>query len=106
MKEQIKDDQNQVVSQANSQETPSLGESQEVQEALRFEQALEKLQGVVKQLEGGELSLDQSLKKFEEGVRLTRYCQKQLATAEQRVELLLQSNSNDGSVQTAPFTKG
>lgn len=66
-----------------------------------FESALEQLQASVKKLESGELNLEQSLKAFEEGVRLSRVCQEQLSAAEQRVEILMQTT--DGRVETQPF---
>lgn len=69
---------------------------------LDFEQALEQLQQTVKKLESGELSLDQALQNFEEGVRLSRLCQKQLGEAEQRVDLLIKANP-DGTIETQPF---
>ncbi len=62
-----------------------------------FEAQMSKLETLVSQLERGELSLDESMKKFEEGIALTRLCQKKLVDAEQRVNRLMQ----DGS--TAPF---
>jgi exodeoxyribonuclease VII small subunit len=58
-------------------------------EALGFEQALKRLTAIVEQLEGGELSLEQSLALFEEGTRLSRTSQAQLDAAEKRVEELL-----------------
>jgi exodeoxyribonuclease VII small subunit len=67
-----------------------------------FELALEQLQGLVKRMESGELTLEQSLASFEEGVRLARMCQGQLSAAEQKVELLVQASS-DGKVETQPF---
>ncbi|MBL7715938.1 MAG: exodeoxyribonuclease VII small subunit [Bdellovibrionales bacterium] len=66
-----------------------------------FEVALEKLQLTVKKLEAGELSLEESLSAFEEGVRLTKQCQEQLAVAEKRVEVLMSANAH--SVETKPF---
>lgn len=68
-----------------------------------FEAAMEQLQATVKRLEGGELSLEDSLKNFEEGVKLSRLCQKHLSAAEQRVEILMKANA-DGSVETQPFS--
>lgn len=68
-----------------------------------FEAALEQLQNTVKGLESGELSLEQALKSFEEGVRLTRTCQEQLSAAEQRVELLTRISS-EGRAETEPFS--
>jgi exodeoxyribonuclease VII small subunit len=72
---------------------------------LGFEAAMEQLQATVKRLEGGELSLEDSLKGFEEGVRLTRLCQQHLSSAEQRVELLMKASGDakDGHVETQPF---
>jgi exodeoxyribonuclease VII small subunit len=67
-----------------------------------FEAALDQLQGAVKKLESGELSLEQALKQFEDGVRLSRVCQEYLSTAEQRVEILMKANS-DSSVDLQPF---
>ena len=71
---------------------------------VSFESSLEQLQKAVKKLEGGELSLEDSLRQFEEGVRLTRVCQEYLATAEQRVELLMKATESQVEVQ--PFTSG
>ena len=71
---------------------------------LSFEAALERLQISVKKLESGELSLEDSLKLFEEGVRLTRMCQEQLQAAEQRVEQLMKSQSATGQPQFQPMS--
>jgi exodeoxyribonuclease VII small subunit len=68
-----------------------------------FEGALEQLQKTVKQLESGELSLEDALKGFEEGVKLTRICQQHLADAEQRVELLMKASPDGTQVETQPF---
>lgn len=54
-----------------------------------FEAAIRRLEEIVDTLEGGELSLEESIKIFEEGVGLTRTCSKQLETAEQKVSTLL-----------------
>lgn len=65
-----------------------------------FEQSLAELQTLVERLESGELSLEDSLGAFEQGIRLTRECQGALAQAEQKVQILLE---RDGSLQEAPF---
>lgn len=65
-----------------------------------FEQILARLREVVIRLESGELSLEQSLAVYEEGVQLARRGQQLLATAEKRVEILV---SASGSVEVAPF---
>jgi exodeoxyribonuclease VII small subunit len=67
-----------------------------------FEKAFSQLQDLVKRLEGGSLSLEDSLKAFEEGVRLTRFCQESLTSAELKVEQLVKIGA-DGKPQTKPF---
>ena len=54
-----------------------------------FEKSLEQLEEIVSKMEQGQLSLEQSLSAFEEGVKLTRSCQDSLKTAEQRVSQLI-----------------
>jgi exodeoxyribonuclease VII small subunit len=68
--------------------------------ALNFEQSLTDLQTLVERLENGELSLEDSLSAFEQGVRLTRDCQTALALAEQKVQILME---RDGELEEAPF---
>ena len=68
--------------------------------ALDFEQSLTDLQNLVERLEHGELSLEDSLTAFEQGVRLTRDCQAALAQAEQKVQILME---RDGELEEAPF---
>ena len=53
-----------------------------------FESAIAELETLVKQLEDGDLPLDTSLKLFERGVELSRYCHDQLGAAQKRIELL------------------
>lgn len=67
---------------------------------VNFEDSLEELEGLVEQLEDGDLSLEESLAAFEKGVRLARECQDALKQAEQRVQILLQQN---GDEQLVPF---
>ncbi|MBK1853173.1 MULTISPECIES: exodeoxyribonuclease VII small subunit [unclassified Marinobacter] len=67
-----------------------------------FEKSLDELETLVRNLEQGELSLEQSLTAFERGVKLTRTCQQALKNAEQRVEQLVQND--DGSLETRPFS--
>jgi exodeoxyribonuclease VII small subunit len=70
--------------------------------AEKFEKSLEKLETIVKRLEGGDLDLEASLKQFEEGVRLARTCEKRLTEAEKKVEVLLKQN---GDLWTEPLEK-
>ena len=67
-----------------------------------FEKSLDELETLVRNLEQGELSLEQSLTAFERGVKLTRACQQALKSAEQRVEQLVQND--DGSLEARPFS--
>jgi len=55
---------------------------------LSFEQALQRLQAIVQELEQGELGLDKALERYEEGVRLLRRCHDALEKAERKIELL------------------
>ena len=68
---------------------------------MTFEEAMLSLEDTVKKLEGGGLSLDESLSAFEEAVTLVKFCNKKLECAEQKVKILVESA--DGSVTDAPF---
>lgn len=68
---------------------------------MKFEEALKKLEKIVEELEGEELSLDESLEKYEEGIRLSKLCAKKLEVAKKKVEILLKSE--DGSIEIKPF---
>jgi exodeoxyribonuclease VII small subunit len=66
-----------------------------------FERSLARLEEVVRKLESPQLSLDEAMRLFEEGVGLSRECQKQLEEAEGRVEILLKKA--DGRLAAEPF---
>ena len=66
-----------------------------------FEAALARLEEIVKKLETGDLPLEQSLKLFEEGVKLSRLCNKRLEEAERKVEILLKDKA--GNIVAQPF---
>jgi len=68
---------------------------------IKFEDALQRLEQIVDELEGGDLALDDSLKVFEEGVALARRCAKYLEEAEKRIELLTKDES--GLLKTELF---
>jgi len=68
---------------------------------IKFEEALKKLEKIVSELEDGNLSLDESLGKYEEGISLSKMCSKKLELAKKKVELLLKSE--DGSFELKPF---
>jgi exodeoxyribonuclease VII small subunit len=67
----------------------------------KFEAALTRLEEIVQELETGDLSLEQSLKLFEEGIKLSRICNKRLEEAERRVDVLLKDTS--GNMVAKPF---
>jgi len=67
----------------------------------RFEDALNKLEKIVSKLEEGDIPLEESLKLFEEGIRLSRFCNQKLDEAEKRVEILLKGK--DGILKTQTF---
>lgn len=69
---------------------------------MDFEKKLNRLEEIVEKMEGGALSLEESLKIFEEGVKLTRECQVQLSEAEQKVKLLLSVDA-EGKAKTEDF---
>lgn len=68
---------------------------------MKFEEALKKLEKIVSDLEDGNLSLDESLERYEEGIRLSKMCAKKLEVAKKKVEILLKSE--DGTMETRPF---
>ena len=61
---------------------------------IDFEKSLKQLEDLVEKLEKGDLSLEDSLKKFEQSVKLTRECQQALETAEQKISVLSKKNGN------------
>ncbi len=67
-----------------------------------FESALTKLEQITEELEAGELSLEKSLKKFDEGIGLVNFCNNQLEEAKSRVDLLLKK---DGELLTESFNE-
>ena len=64
-----------------------------------FETSLKELEKIVRRLENGELSLEESLKLFEDGVKLSRECQERLNQAERRIEVLLRDENGNPSLQ-------
>ena len=62
---------------------------------INLEKSLIDLEALVAELEGGELSLEDAMKKFEHGIKLTRACQNALKDAEQKVAILLENNGED-----------
>ena len=75
--------------------------SSEKQKNESFEEALERLDQIVQKLEQGDLSLDESLKLFQEGVELSRFCTKRLTQAEEKVMKLIKTE--EGKFKTEPL---
>lgn len=68
----------------------------------KFEENLSRLEEIVRKMESGDLSLEDSLKAFEEGIKLSRLCAKKLDESERRVEVLLKQ---EGELTTGPFSE-
>ena len=66
----------------------------------KFEEALERLEDIVRRMESGDMTLEESLKAFEEGIKLARLCSRKLDDAERRVEILLKQEEE---LVTRPF---
>ncbi len=71
---------------------------------MKFEDALKKLERIVEELENGDLSLESAIGKYEEGVRLSKFCAKKLESAKKKVEVLLKSDR--GAIMLEPFDEG
>ncbi len=70
-----------------------------------FETALARLEQLTEELENGELSLDASLKKFDEGIKLAAFCNTNLTEARAKVELLLIKEGKNGPLESVPFNE-
>ena len=81
----------------------SKSKSSEPTDNIDFEASLEALEALVEDMEEGNLSLEDSLKAFETGIKLTRECQQALKSAEQKVQVLMEKN---GELVTEPFAAG
>ncbi len=69
-----------------------------------FEEAIGRLERIVKELEDGERPLEESLRLFEEGIRLTRMCAARLDEAQRRIDLL--TKGGEGELKLVPFEAG
>ena len=87
----------------------SAAETKDADRRESFENALQRLEAIVQQLEKGELTLEDSLKLYEEGIRLSRLCHERLEEAEGRIELLVKNArgevaiDRDGRPRKRPF---
>ena len=70
-------------------------------EEIKFEKAIERLEKIVEDLESGNISLEDALKKYEEGVKLSRLCHQHLSQAEKKIQVL--TRTLNGGLQKEPF---
>lgn len=70
-------------------------------EKLTFEESVKELEQLVKELESNELTLDESIEKFEKGMKLSKHCSKLLEAAEKKISILIEKE--DGSTYTEDF---
>ncbi|WP_058303724.1 exodeoxyribonuclease VII small subunit [Gorillibacterium timonense] len=85
-------------SQPNADSAKS-GQSAEEQ-ALTFEEAMERLEGIVTRLESGDVPLEQAIEWFQEGMKLSQLCGQKLEQVERKIEMLVAEN---GSLVKRPF---
>ncbi len=69
-----------------------------------FELSIDQLEKIVSELESGDLSLEDSIKKFEEGMKLSKLCSKMLDETEQKILMLVKDT--EGQVKEVPFDEG
>jgi len=68
---------------------------------ISFEKSLKQLEQIVQELESGNLPLEKAMKKFEEGVKLSKYCSEKLDETEKKISVLLRDNK--GEITEKPF---
>ncbi len=62
---------------------------------IKFEDAIKKLEKIVEDLEGGDLSLDEALKKYQEGIEISRVCSQRLESAKKKIDLLSKNKKGE-----------
>lgn len=73
-----------------------------MEEKVNFEETIKQLEEIAVQLEKGDLNLDESVEKFEQGMRLSKQCSKILEEAEKRITILLKNS--EGEIEEQEFT--
>ena len=71
---------------------------------VKFEEALKKLEKIVEDLEKGDLSLDEALKKYQEGIELSRLCNQRLENAKKKIDCLVKNKK--GEFELKPLDEG
>ena len=69
-----------------------------------FEQAMKQLEQIVQELESGDMPLEKAIKKFEEGIQLSKFCTEKLDETEKRITILIQDSG--GKISEMPFEEG
>lgn len=72
---------------------------------IKFEEALKKLEKIVEDLEKGDLSLDEALKKYQEGIELSRLCSQRLENAKKKIDLLTKNKKGEFELKSLDETK-
>lgn len=68
---------------------------------ISFEKSLKQLEEIVQEIESGNLPLEKAMKKFEEGIKLSKYCSEKLDETEKKISILL--HDNNGDITEKPF---
>jgi exodeoxyribonuclease VII small subunit len=68
-------------------------------EELNFEGAMDRLEGIVEEMESGKMPLEQLIVRYEEGMKLVKICQERLASAEQRIEIITRNSAGKAVVK-------
>jgi len=66
---------------------------------MKFEEALKKLEKIVQELEGGDISLDEALKKYQQGIELARLLNQRLASAKKKIDVLVKNKKGEFSLE-------
>jgi len=72
---------------------------------IKFEEALKKLEKIVEDLENGDLSLDDALKKYQEGIELSRLCNQRLENAKKKIDILVKNKKGEFELKPLDGTK-
>ena len=67
---------------------------------LHFEAAMDRLEGIVEQMESGKMQLEELIVRYEEGMKLVKTCQERLASAEQRIQIITRNHAGKPRVQS------
>jgi len=72
---------------------------------IKFEDALKKLEKIVQDLEDGEVTLDEALKKYQEGIELSRLCNQRLESAKKKIDILVKNKKGEFELRPLDETK-